>query len=192
MSSNVVSFRPKEPIPATDDDLMARSAAGDRLAFETLVRRYARRLLGYCIKQTASPHAGEEMAQEVWLAVWDHRATYRPEGRFVVWLFTLAKNRGRNARRAELRRAPVSDLDAETPDASPDHLERLLVGEEHARVSRALLGVSENLREAIVLRFTGELPYDAIARVLETNESTARSRVFHGLKELRRRLKACP
>ncbi len=71
-----------------DDALMSRVARGERDAFEALVRKHAVRIVRFCMKQTGDAAAGEEMAQEVWLSVWRHRADYRAEGRFVVWLFT--------------------------------------------------------------------------------------------------------
>jgi RNA polymerase sigma-70 factor (ECF subfamily) len=190
MSPKVVPFtRNKEPLSGrSDDDLMLLSSAGAREAFEELVREHARRVLGFCSKNAGSKTLGEEMAQEIWLSVWDHRRGYEPEGKFVVWLFTLARNRVRNARRDTARRTGASRAadaprePADAPDLSPDGLDRMLVAERRARVERALTRVSAPLREAVVLRFAEDLSYDEIARVLATSETTARSRVFHGLR----------
>ena len=200
MTSNIASFTKKaEPLLArSDDDLMLLSSRGLHAAFETLVRRHGRRLLGFCVKHAGAGGVGEELAQEIWLAVWDHRRDYRPEGRFVVWLFTLARNRVRNAQRDVARRPNVpidGDPDlvlARAPDLAPSELDRLVVAERRARLESALATVPENLREALVLRFTEELPYEDVARILDTNESTARSRVFHGIRDLRRRLRGEP
>lgn len=177
----------------SDDDLMLLAAQGLTPAFEVLVRRYAGRVVHYCRKELGDPQHGEELAQEIWLSVWDHRHEYRAEGRFVVWLFTLLRNRIRNARRDRARR-PVQTDDpapvlAEAADVSPTEVDRLISGERRARLDRALEGISDQLREAVLLRFAEELSYEDIARVLDTNESTVRSRVFHGIRELRRRLK---
>ncbi len=197
MGQNVIPFaKPAEPLSErSDDEIMLLSAQGVAVAFEELVRRYARRVLAFCIKHVGDPQLGEEMAQEIWISVWDHRSEYRSEGKFVVWLFTLVRNRIRNVRRDHARR-PATPIEGDptealtqTPDLSPSDLDRLLLVERRARVDRALASVPEQQREAVLLRFTEELPYDEVARILETNESTARSRVFHGLRELRRRLK---
>jgi len=195
MSTNVVPFTKKgEPLAGrSDDELMLLSSRGVHAAFEELVRRHARRLLGFCSKH-AGGQLGEDLAQELWLAVWDHRRDYRPEGTFVVWLFTLARNRLRNVRRDDARRPATDEGDPtpileQAPDLAPSELDRLVVAERRARVDRAVASTPENLREALLLRFTEELPYDEVARVLDTNESTARSRVFHGIRDLRRRLR---
>lgn len=197
MSANVVPFerKPASIAERGDDDLMLLAAAGARGAFEELVRRHAGRLFGFCVKHCADRNVGEEMAQELWLSVWAHRKEYRPEGKFVVWLFTLARNRLRNAARDGSRRPGSLAFDdaaqegLDPKDLSPNDLDRLIAHERQVRVARALASVPQNLREAVVLRFGEELPYEDVARILDTNESTARSRVFHGLRELRRRLR---
>jgi len=196
MSTNVVPLSKKKGEPLTsrsDDELMLLSSRGVHAAFEEIVRRHARRLLGFCAKHTGGQGAGEDVAQEIWLAVWDHRADYRMEGRFASWLFTFAKNRIRNVRRDVARRPRVAGdagvILARAPDLSPSDLDRLVIAERRSRLDRALANVPANLREALLLRFTEELSYEEVARVLETNESTARSRVFHGIRDLRRRLR---
>ena len=196
MSTNVVPFTKKgEPLASrSDDELMLLSSRGLHAAFEELVRRHARRLLGFFTKHVGSTVLGEDLAQEIWLAVWDHRSEYRPDGRFVVWLFTLARNRIRNIRRDIARRPVPADGDpaailARAPDLAPSDLDRLVVAEQRSRLDRAVACVPQNLREALLLRFSEELPYEDVARILETNESTARSRVFHGIRDLRRRLR---
>ena len=196
MSTNVVPFTKKgEPLPSrSDDELMLLSSRGLHAAFEALVQRHARRLLGFCTKHAGSKALGEDLAQEIWLAVWDHRTDYRPDGRFVVWLLTLARNRIRNIRRDSARRPAPPDGDpaailSRAPDLAPSDLDRLVVAEQRSRLDRAVACVPENLRAAVLLRFTEELPYEDVARILETNESTARSRVFHGIRDLRRRLR---
>jgi RNA polymerase sigma-70 factor (ECF subfamily) len=57
--------------------------------------------------------------------------------------------------------------------------------ERRRRVRDALCRLPEPMREALVLRYAEELPYDEMAEVLRTGESTLRSRVHHGLRLLR-------
>jgi RNA polymerase sigma-70 factor (ECF subfamily) len=200
MSSNVIALVRKDQRLAerSDDELMLLSSAGTRAAFETLVRRHAARVVAFCAKNAGDRTLGEETAQEVWLSVWEHRQTYEASGKFVVWLFVLARNRLRNARRDRARRGgPGGATDATSAlanahDPSPDELDRVIASERRARVEGALSRVPHDLREAVVLRFASELPYEEIARVLVTSEETARSRVFHGLRNLRRRLRGEP
>ena len=134
MATNVVPLRRKEERleGRLDDELMLLCSAGTREAFEELVRRHARRVLAFCAKHVGHRSLGEEMAQEIWLSVWDHRAGYRPEGKFLGWLFTLARNRVRNARRDRANcsmLAPTKDSPAEAPDLTPSEVDRLLIAD---------------------------------------------------------------
>lgn len=172
----------------TDDELMRLARAGRRDAFAALVERHMTRLTDFCVKMTGDRSGGEDLAQETWLAIWDARERYTPAGRFESYLFTVARNRCKNASRSRFRRGRVlvdEDRSEKKATGDSDSLEAVLAQEEKERVSRALEAISPKLREAILLRFTAELDYAEIARVIRRGESTARSRVYHGLKKLR-------
>lgn len=173
----------------SDDELMTLAQAGVREAFAVLVARHASKLIAACARFVSDAQTGRELAQETWLAVWSERARYRRDGRFVVWLHTLARNRCRN----HLRHRGVTQSYART-NAAEAHasghadaaeIDRLLEDERRRHVQEALARLPENMREVLVLRFTQELRYDEIADVLRVRESTLRSRVHHALKLLR-------
>jgi RNA polymerase sigma-70 factor, ECF subfamily len=183
------------PLPErSDDDLMALAQGGMRDAFAALVERHAERLVHTCSRFVGDPEAGAEIAQETWVALWTRRATYQPEGRFVVWLITVARNGCRNHLRHHgvARRHAREILADGSALASPSQMDRLLVDERRRRVHDALFRLPERLREALLLRYGEELPYDEMAEVLGAGESTLRSRVHHGLRLLRGRLERNP
>jgi RNA polymerase sigma-70 factor, ECF subfamily len=147
----------------SDDELMALVSAGSRDIFAVLVRRHWTRVRGLCTKLVGEVVAGEELAQEVWLDVWEARTEYREEGRFTAFLITLSRNRCNNwlrasrrrrrrhleARRASVEVAASIDDAARTPDAS----EVLLKRERQHRMLSALARLEPAQREALVLRF---------------------------------------
>lgn len=185
--------RDEAPLEARDDDqLMALAAAGGRRAFEVLAARHLGRLAGYCAKFLGRPAAGLEVAQDVLVEAWSRRGTYRPEGRFRVFLLTVARarclNRARDDRRREDRAAGLEAAGAAA--VAPGQLEALLERERRRRLHDALLELPAPLREAVLLRYDHGLDYAEIAQVLGRSEATARSRVFRALKRLRRGLAA--
>ena len=103
-----------------DEWLMAEVAEGKREALEPLVRRHATPLLSFLQRMAGDRHRGEDLFQEVFLAVWTKRSQYTFPRPFKPWLYAIALNKFR----AELRgrpRAAVA-LDAESladDDASP-------------------------------------------------------------------------
>ena len=192
--SNVVSLRPdgssRELSERSDDDLMALARVGRRDAFCTLVARHSARLVQLCAKMTNDCAAAEEIAQDVWVSTWQNRHSYTGGGKFVVFLVTAARNRCRNRARDRARREQVVIPGAEPDGTStdPSEIDRLIAQEKRERVQAALGLLPEKLREAVVLRFAEELSYEDIASIVGENESTLRSRVHHGIRQLRAEL----
>jgi RNA polymerase sigma-70 factor (ECF subfamily) len=185
----------RPPSPATsieerdDEALMVLAARDHRRAFEVLAGRHLRPLTSYCAKFLGSARAGEEVAQDALVAVWERRLRYRPS-RFRVFLFTIARNRCLNRLRDERRRLAWNgpQIEDEPHDAKgdrPDQLDALLERERQRRTREALMDLAPKLREAVLLRFDQGLDYAEIARVVGRPEVTVRSRVFHALKRLR-------
>jgi RNA polymerase sigma-70 factor, ECF subfamily len=172
----------------TDDELMTLAQAGHKSAFEVLVTRHARHIVNLCSRFVNDAQLGRELAQDTWVMVWQRRASYRAEGGFVAWLVTVARNHCRN----QLRRRKVVAAHEQEPRedlrSSAAQLDGLLVDERRRRVRSALAELSVPLREALLLRYGEELPYDQMTAIVGTGESTLRSRVHHGLKILKKKL----
>lgn len=174
---------------ASDEELMLLTRAGSHAAYGALAERYLVRVVSYCAKFTADPSVGEEIGQEVFLQLWAHRARYRPESSFTVFLFTIARNRCRNHGRWWRRLVPrlSHDEHAAARVAAPElsQLEAMLAAERKLQVYGCLGRLPAKQREALLLRVEQELDYGQIAKVLGCPEATARTRVFHGLRRLR-------
>ena len=173
----------------SDDELMQLVQAGSRPAFATLVERHAQRVVRLCARFVNDAHAGQELAQDAWVALWQARETFRPGTAFMPWLITVARNRCRN----HLRHRQTTERHARTAEAleatpSPEQIDRLLVQEHQRRVQQALAALPEAMREALLLRYAEDLRYDEMAQVVGTGESTLRSRVHHALKILKEKL----
>jgi RNA polymerase sigma-70 factor (ECF subfamily) len=169
-----------------DDDLMKLSAAQSRAAFRELVRRYQTRVLGVCVRSVASSEEGREIAQEVFAALWQAAPRYRPSGSFPAFLFTMVRNQLRSsARRRATALAGARQLSRAEPEHGEAALEQMLAAENERRLRAALAELDEVHRRAILLRFSGELPYEEIAVICNAPVGTVRSWVHHGLRKLR-------
>lgn len=185
--------RPPRALAERDDDelmLLVRAGAADALA--VVVSRYHERLISFCAKRTGDLMAAEELVQEVFLRLWRGRESYRSEGKLVVFLYTIARNLCANHGRWWRRRARwFSSAPAEQDTArSPidGHVDVLLERERRREVELAIAALPAKLREAILLRFEHDLPYEQMSQILGANESTVRSRVHLGLEQLRARV----
>jgi RNA polymerase sigma factor (sigma-70 family) len=169
-----------------DDDLMKLTAAGSRAAFRELVARYQTRVLGVCMRSAATADEGRELAQETFVSLWQSAARYRPSGAFAAFLFTIVRNQLRtSARRRATAGAGLRALAVAPAAAAEVPLDRLLAAENERRLRAALDDLPEVHRRAILLRFSGELPYDEIADLCEVPVGTVRSWVHHGVRKLR-------
>jgi RNA polymerase sigma-70 factor (ECF subfamily) len=195
---DVIPLHQARPEPGlterSDDELMTLARAGHREAFAILVTRHGTRLTEFCAKMTGDRRTGEDVAQETWLQVWAARDRYRAANRLEAFVFTIARNRCRNALRSRWRgtRVIVAAEDKDAPVADASSLDAMLVRERDKRVHAAALELPPPLREAVLLRFVAGLDYPAISQAVGRNESTVRSRVFHGLRQLRRHLEESP
>jgi RNA polymerase sigma-70 factor (ECF subfamily) len=172
---------------------MALAAADHRGAFQLLADRHVGVLLAFCTKFLGSARAGDEVAQDVLVEAWSWRRRYRPEGRFRVFLLSMARtrclNRLRDDRRRLARVRPLAEeAEAAAAAAEPgraDQLDDLLERERERQLRAALLELPTKLREAVLLRFDHGLDYSEIAAIAGCTEGTVRNRVFHALRRLR-------
>lgn len=171
-------------LDAQDDDaLMRLTSTGNRRAFELLIRRHQAALRAYCGRMCGTG-AGDEVVQEVFVAVWNARHVYEPRGSFRSYVFTIADRRSRNVMRSGARsRKVATKLDASI-EQTP--LEELMFAERRARLERTLEKLPPEQRSAILLRYGAGLEYEEIARIARRPCSTIRARVFAGLARLRR------
>lgn len=176
----------------TDEELMALVRLGSRVAFRVLVVRHAEKVAGFCARVTGDRSGAREVAQEVWLAIWDARERWEPRSRFTSYLYTVAFTRSRNHTRGRRRMAAVFAPEPLDPDAalgsSELAIDRLLERERQERLFQALGELPAAMREAVILRFVEELSYEEMEAVVSANASTLRSRVHHALARLKERL----
>jgi RNA polymerase sigma-70 factor (ECF subfamily) len=201
---SATSPRPAPAAQATDQELLRALAAGDPDAFDTLFQRHGAAVLGFLSRLTAQRVDPEDLLQETFLRVLTHAKDFREDAPFRPWLYTIARNVAFNALKKSKRRseweAPVDLADWEFPlearksggDPPPSPLDRAERNEEQARVLAALEELPAPHREILVLVLFEGFSYEEASRITGDPEGTLRSRVFHGLKKLRDRLKETP
>src|SRR5258706_5501521 len=72
--------------------LVSAAQAGDRTAFDTLVKPYQRELLVYCYQMLGSVHDAEDLVQETLIRAWEKCATFTSPGSYRAWLYRIATN----------------------------------------------------------------------------------------------------
>jgi RNA polymerase sigma-70 factor (ECF subfamily) len=159
--------------------------AGMRLdRFERLYADHADRLFAFLAYRTGDRGLAEDLLADVFERVLRARRTFDPrKGSETTWLYSIALNRLRDARRrAEVERRALERYAAE-PGPVQDDLEDRLI--ERERVLRALDLVSENERELLALRFGADLTVPQVAEVIGQPLTTVEGRLYRALRRLR-------
>lgn len=177
--------------PTTIDDLLLRTADGNQSAFGELYDRIVPRVLG-AIKRLLIDHAqSEEVAQEVFLEVWQSARRFEPnKGGAATWIITMAKRRAidriRSAQSSHDRdtRVGIRDYDAGY-DTVAEHAE---ISIERERVGVAMTSLTDSQRQAIALAYDGGYSHSEIAEMLSVPMGTVKTRLRDGMIRLRTEL----
>ena len=171
-----------------DRSLLERIRGGDAGGAEELFERYAPALLKFADRMLSNRESAEEVTQEVFVKVISRAHQYDGRAAVSSWLFAIAANACRDKRRRD-RRAAVVPLDAvaELPARGEGAEARMAGRERRAAVRRALEGLSDEQREALVLARYHGLPYSEIARVLGISVGAVKTRIFRAVENLKAR-----
>lgn len=168
----------------SDEELVAGWVAGDRAAFDELVRRYSRRVYGICFRYFGDAADAEDAAQDAFVALLRRAHTFAGTAAFSTWMYRVAVNACNDLARKRTRRPrTVQDVSALADDVAGT--EDLLGRREDAMVLReALAQLDPETRQAVVLHDVQGLPYQDIADRLGMNLGTVKSRIHRGHAKL--------
>lgn len=171
----------------SDKALVLRVQAGDKAAFDLLVRKYQQRVINLVSRFVRDHSEVQDVAQEAFLKAYRAIDKFRGDSAFYTWLYRISVNTAKNFLIAKGRRTPehgIDPNDAEHFDGesrlkdieTPENL--ILTEEIKKMVFSAIEQLPEDLKSAITLRELEGLSYDEIADVMDCPIGTVRSRIF--------------
>ena len=180
-----------------DAALVGRCLHGDGNAWETLVRAHTRVVYATCYRFTGHAEDARDLTQDVFVRVYRGLDSYQPgTAAFRTWLLRLTRNllidHYRKSRKDRIL-DPLEDQASGVKETSvvggrADYtLARREVSE---KLRTALARMSEELREAVILRDLQQMEYQQIATVLGIPEGTVKSRINRGRRDLAKHLRA--
>jgi RNA polymerase sigma-70 factor, ECF subfamily len=182
--------------------LVDRARRGEVAAFEMLVVKYQRRIERLIGRMVRDVDLVPDIAQETFIRAWRALPQFRGESAFYTWLYRIAVNTAKKALMAKKRDPLVLESTLVSTDESeePSRIERELSDGETpeamlaskeiaATVNAAIDALSEDLRQAIVLREIEGLSYEEIADVMNCPIGTVRSRIFRAREAIATRLR---
>ena len=182
--------------------LVERAQRGDQRAFEMLVVKYQRRIERLISRMVRDDGLVEDVAQETFIRAYRALPQFRGDSAFYTWLYRIAVNTAKKLL-VERKRDPVisestlvSHDDGDETSRAENELsdgetpEAVLASKEiAATVNAAIDALSEDLRQAIVLREIEGLSYEEIADVMNCPIGTVRSRIFRAREAIANRLR---
>jgi RNA polymerase sigma-70 factor (ECF subfamily) len=179
---------------------MLRAKAGDQSAFDYLVQKYRRPIVGFMYRMARNTAAAEDLAQEVFLRVYRSRASYEASAKFTTWLYRIATNLAVNHARDTRHERPEvtvsldepdeeSGATLELPDAALSAEQNLMRRERMMAIRRKVEALPEQQRLAVIMHKYQKMDYREIAEVLKKSESATKSLLFRAYETLREQLK---
>lgn len=181
----------------TDIDLMLRFQDGEEEAFDRIVNRHQRSVLNLVRRFVGPGPDNEDLAQEVFVRLYQARRKYKPSAKFTTFLYRNTLNlclnyiRDSKHRRALSLDRPGADEDVrvDPPDGSAKSPgESAQESERAAAVRAAVLALPENQRIAVVLSRWHGLPYQEIAGTLAVTPMAVKSLLNRAKENLREKL----
>ncbi len=179
----------------SDEQLMLDIMQGSTPAFELFVRRWNSRMLFFFQRCVGNAAEAEDLRQDLFLRVYQKRSSYRQQGRFEAWLYRIAANLviDKHARKKKGALQPLDTMEesVEADQNGVTHDSRCcaVMSEYEEQIFQALQLIPEGERRVLVLRHFENLNFREIADLIDTPESTVKSRVYRGLRSMRKQLK---
>lgn len=174
-----------------EEKWVADARRGDTAAFESLLRRYEKRVLALTGRMCRNPEDAQEAAQEAFLAAWQGLPSFRGDASFSTWLYRLASNACVDLLRREGRHSGAAgpslndeEISLDVPDTAPSPHEAAERKELREQIEAGLQSLSPEHRQVLILREIHQLSYEEISQSLALDLGTVKSRINRGRKQL--------
>ena len=176
-----------------DRDLAIRARGGEMVAFETLVTRKTTAVVSLARRIVGNTEDARDVAQMVFLRVWNEIHRYDEKYSFNTWLYRIATNLAidflRSSRSRERAHGATLHIVREREESSASDATRNAEDAELARLFETVSGrLSEKQKAAFVLREMQDCETKEIAEILGCGESTVRNHLFNARRILRKEI----
>lgn len=181
-----------------DVELMLKFKKGDKLAFDKLIGKYHKPVINIIYRMIQDAHEADDLAQEVFIRVYNSAKSYKPEAKFFTWIYKITRNVCLNELRRRKKKFISLDEEVFTED---DELKREIADtqidspyqdayktELQEVVKEAIESLPENQRMAVILRRYEDLSYEDIAKTMDCSVSAVKSLLNRAKESLKDKL----
>jgi RNA polymerase sigma-70 factor (ECF subfamily) len=183
-----------EPAPVDEMVLVKRTRQGDMTAYDELVRRYQERIYATIYHMTSNHEDANDLAQEAFVKAFHALKSFKGGSSFYTWVYRIAVNKTINFLKQRKNKAQMSlddldfnaehdpDLVALISDKTPRR--EVHLAELQEKLNSAMQKLSEPHRLVVTLHDVQGLSHEEIARIMDCNIGTVRSRLFYARQQL--------
>jgi RNA polymerase sigma-70 factor (ECF subfamily) len=183
-----------QPRTDEDQDLVARTQAGEAAAFDQLVVKYTPRLYGLVYNMTSNHEDTNDLLQDVFAKAYKAIRGFRGKSSFYTWIHSIAVNMTLNFLKKRGRRYNLSldDVDASIQNdkefleltATSSPVREADLSELQRRLNEAMMKLSDEHRAVVTMFHIQGMPHAEISKILRVSEGTVRSRLFYANRQL--------
>jgi RNA polymerase sigma-70 factor (ECF subfamily) len=182
------------PAPIEEMELVKRARKGELTAYDELVRRYQERIYATIYHMTANHEDANDLAQEAFIKAFRALRSFKGGSSFYTWVYRIAVNKTINFLKQRRSRVHMSlndldfnaehdpDLVALVSDKTPRREATLTELQE--KLNTAMQKLSEPHRLVVTLHDVQGLSHEEVAKIMDCNIGTVRSRLFYARQQL--------
>jgi RNA polymerase sigma-70 factor (ECF subfamily) len=171
----------------SEQKIIRKAAAGDRVAFRGLVLEHSHAMFRLAWRLTSDESAAEDIVQEAFIKAWRKLGNFRMESSFKSWLHRITVNTAMDYLRKQSRR---KQFETEEPDwemrsqatESPGHDRQIDI---RKQTEAAMMDLSEIERSALLLKHFEGHSINEIAQILEITTGACKQTIFRAVKKMR-------
>jgi RNA polymerase sigma-70 factor (ECF subfamily) len=164
----------------TEEDLLDRCLEGDGGAFGQLIDRYQRVLFNVSLRMVGNREDARDITQTVFLKAYENLGRFDRRHKFFSWVYRIMINESLNHLNKARRTEPLEEAIVSRANGPDDDCSRRML---HDSIQSALLELTPDYRQVIILRHFAELSYQEMSEALEVPEKTVKSRL-HTARQL--------
>jgi len=169
---------------SSDEILVERIAAGDKLAMQVLFARHRAPVYRWLYRFVGNETVAEDLLSDVFFDVWQQADRFEGRSAVSTWLLSIARFKALSARRRRTH-AKLNEVIEATVADSADNAEVALEKKHEAEMLRgALTKLSPDHRQIIDLVYYHEKSVDDAAQILSIPSATVKTRMFYARKKL--------
>jgi RNA polymerase sigma-70 factor, ECF subfamily len=167
-----------------DLDLINRTEAGEREAFDDLVRKYQKPLYAMLYRMVGNHEDASDLLQKAFVKAFTGLKSFERRATFKTWLYQIAINLAKNVYRDRARIEQVS-IDDVIIKRSPRTLETMIINENRQLLRQSLAHLPEKQRITLMLRVQSEKKFEEIAGIMKCSVGTAKANFHHAVQKLK-------